>query len=332
MTEPIDVVYTWVDSAQDGLNELIDFHARTPHDLNPNRYRCNVDLMRYSMRSLATYVPWIRNVYLLTARPQVPAWLKTDVPRVKVVHHDEIFDPAHLPTFNSFSILLHLHKIPGLSRRFLYVEDDRLFLRTVSPGDLFDDAGNARVYAKMSGTPRAGHMDARKTPWQAALAYSNHLLDERYGRKRRPSIKEAPMFIDREQFAAFQDAFPDAVARTKRSPFRAWRNIAPEHMYPYYLLHENRASLVPPWRSYRDVGYWSLDNFAPLTACGLGWVRATRPKFYALNDNFNQRPSPTAVHVVKRYLDSAYPTPGPLEQTPCEGTGPHRGRPPARSN
>ena len=112
----IDVVYTWVDDTWPGYHALLTRCARDRHDLNPNRYRDNVDILKYNLRALDRYAPWIDRVFLVTCRPQVPRWLDTTM--IRVVHHDQIMDPADLPTFNSFAIVANLHRIPDLSARF----------------------------------------------------------------------------------------------------------------------------------------------------------------------------------------------------------------------
>ena len=65
---------------------------------------------------------------------KVPVWLNTDHPNVRVVTHKEIFDPKHLPTFSSPAIEINLHKIPGLSNRFIYANDDFFLMRPICPG------------------------------------------------------------------------------------------------------------------------------------------------------------------------------------------------------
>src|SRR5262245_45524529 len=117
--DEIDVVYTWVDDTWPGYADLLRQHASNRHDLNPNRTRDNLELLRFSLRSLAAFVPWARRVYLVSCRPQVPAWLNTD--RITVVHHDAFIPREHLPTFNSFAIVSNLHRIPNVARRFVYV-------------------------------------------------------------------------------------------------------------------------------------------------------------------------------------------------------------------
>lgn len=60
--EPIDVVYTWVDDSLPGHCQSLHEHARTAHDLSPNRTRDNLDVLRYSLRSVEQFAPWVRNV------------------------------------------------------------------------------------------------------------------------------------------------------------------------------------------------------------------------------------------------------------------------------
>jgi len=310
-----DVVYTWVDGAWPGYPELLAQHARIGHDLNPNRYRDNLDVMKYSVRSLVRHAPWVKRLVFVTTRPQVPLWLDTDRDDVRIVHHDEFFDPSHLPTFNSFAIVSNLYKLPGVSRRFLYLEDDRLFMRDVDPSDFVAEDGRLKVWVKLQATDSAsGRHDDRKSPWEGALATSNHLLDQRYGHCRRGSIKHTPVCFDRELFAEFVSQWPEEIRRTSASRFRDRSNVAPEHMFPYWLLHEGQGVRVPLWQAYRDVSYLGCENFTPIDFFGLWNLRLRRPKWYSLNDNFGDRPNPRAVRMIQRFLDRTYPEPSRFER------------------
>jgi hypothetical protein len=58
-----------------------------------------------------------------------------------VIHHDEIFpDTQHLPTFNSYAIECHLHRIPHLSERFLAFNDDTFATRPIPVTSQFRDS------------------------------------------------------------------------------------------------------------------------------------------------------------------------------------------------
>ena len=90
------------------------------------------DELRFSLRSLEQFAPWINHVWIVTA-DQRPRWLTPDHPWVSVVSHRDIFpDPDALPTFNSHAIEACLHRIPGLAEHFLYLNDDMLLGRPVS--------------------------------------------------------------------------------------------------------------------------------------------------------------------------------------------------------
>lgn len=134
-TAPIDLVYTWVDGGDADYQALARRYAREKTDLNPERYRDEYSLLKYSLRSVARFLPWYRRIHIVTCRPQVPDWLNTAHPDIRIVHHDQIFDTKYLPTFNSNTIESFLHRIPGLSDCFLYVNDDHLFGRKTLKSD-----------------------------------------------------------------------------------------------------------------------------------------------------------------------------------------------------
>ena len=66
--------------------------------------------LRYSMRSLVKYAPWVRKIFLVT-NGQIPYWLNLDHPRIKLITHEEIFpNKSHLPTFSSPAIEANIHR------------------------------------------------------------------------------------------------------------------------------------------------------------------------------------------------------------------------------
>jgi UDP-N-acetylglucosamine-lysosomal-enzyme len=70
-----------------------------------------------------------------------------DHPRLKVVSHAEIFqNQSHLPTFSSPAIETHLHRLPGLSDKFVYLNDDVMFGNEVWPEDFYTRSNGQKVY------------------------------------------------------------------------------------------------------------------------------------------------------------------------------------------
>ena len=112
-----------------------------------NRYRDNEEL-RYSLRSIEKYAPWVRKIYLVTDN-QVPYWLNSSSGRLQVVSHKDIFtgdEREFLPLFSSPAIETRLHRIPGVSKRFIYFNDDVLLGAPVLPGDFLTSTGAQKIY------------------------------------------------------------------------------------------------------------------------------------------------------------------------------------------
>ncbi|XP_052260463.1 N-acetylglucosamine-1-phosphotransferase subunits alpha/beta-like isoform X1 [Dreissena polymorpha] len=123
--------------------DLRDF-ARD-EDISASRFEDNEEL-RYSLRSLERFAPWVRHVFIVT-NGQLPYWLNLENPHVSIVTHEEIFaNESHLPTFSSPAIESNLHRIPGLSDKFVYMNDDVMFGKEVWPDDFYSHSSGQKVY------------------------------------------------------------------------------------------------------------------------------------------------------------------------------------------
>ncbi|EQC39180.1 hypothetical protein SDRG_03386 [Saprolegnia diclina VS20] len=150
---PIDAVYTWVNgsdptwqqSKSHWLQRWSGRNATKDSASAENRFRDN-DELRYSIRSLETYAPWIRRIFLVTDG-QVPTWLDLSHPRITVVPHSDIFPNAsHLPSFASPAIESHLDNIPGLAEYFLYFNDEVFLSAPVLPSDFMSPRGTQNLF------------------------------------------------------------------------------------------------------------------------------------------------------------------------------------------
>ncbi|XP_064482412.1 N-acetylglucosamine-1-phosphotransferase subunits alpha/beta-like [Ornithodoros turicata] len=113
-------------------------------DVDRSRFADN-DELKYSLRSLEKNAAWIRRVFLVT-NGQIPSWLNLNSGKISVVTHQEIFvNESHLPTFSSPAIECHLHRIPGLSKRFIYLNDDVMFGKRVWPDDFYSHSNGYKV-------------------------------------------------------------------------------------------------------------------------------------------------------------------------------------------
>lgn len=149
----IDLVYLWVDGSDPKwLAKHNACIGKTEEKSTVNckgRYADN-DELKYSLRSVGMYAPWVRKVFIVTDS-QTPEWLDTSNPKVKVVDHKEIMPEVCLPCFNATVIEHFLWKIPGLSEHFLFANDDMLINRPLAPGFFFADDGLPIIRLNHSG-------------------------------------------------------------------------------------------------------------------------------------------------------------------------------------
>ena len=76
----------------------------------PKRF-ADYDQLRYSLRSVEKFSPWVRRVFLVT-NGQIPHWINIDHPKLTIVTHEEIFeDTNNLPTFSSPAIEANLYRL-----------------------------------------------------------------------------------------------------------------------------------------------------------------------------------------------------------------------------
>jgi len=139
----IDLVYLWVDGDDpkwlEKKRQFTGKVADCSEGNNKGRYVNNGEL-KYSLRSVEKYVPWIRRIYIVTDN-QYPGWLQRDHPKIRIIDHTEILPEEALPCFNSSVIEYFIYKIPGLSEHFLLANDDMFFNKTLSPDYFFDKEG-----------------------------------------------------------------------------------------------------------------------------------------------------------------------------------------------
>lgn len=143
MEMDIDLVYLWVDGNDPVWQAKRNAFIGETNDNSPinckGRY-ANNDELKYSLRSVETYAPWIRKIFIVTDN-QTPDWLDTSNPKIKIIDHTDIMPAESLPCFNS-SLLEHfLYRIPDLSEHFLLANDDTYINKDVTPEDFFTSDG-----------------------------------------------------------------------------------------------------------------------------------------------------------------------------------------------
>ena len=139
--EKIDFVLPWVDGddvkwqvqkKQYAAAELGMAHGIANSEA---RYR-DWGVLRYWFRAVERFAPWVNQVFFITCG-QKPEWLDEAHPKLRLVNHRDYIPAQYLPTFQSNTIELNLHRINDLSEHFVLFNDDTFLLRPVQPDFFF---------------------------------------------------------------------------------------------------------------------------------------------------------------------------------------------------
>lgn len=135
-TPEIDIVIPWVDGSDPQWQKSMQAYSGQPEgDSRSIRYR-DWGLLKYVFRGIEQNLPWIRKVHFITVG-HLPKWLNLECPKLHIVKHSDYIPEQWLPTFSSHPIELNIHRIAGLSERFIYLNDDMFFLKPMKPEDFF---------------------------------------------------------------------------------------------------------------------------------------------------------------------------------------------------
>jgi GR25 family glycosyltransferase involved in LPS biosynthesis len=124
---PIDVVYTWAGENNEKTNVRIS----------------NFNEIKYSLRSIKMYMPWVNHIYILMNHPKkYPSWMKK-TSYITILDHSDLFNDKNIT--NSNYIETYLCYIPNLSEHFIYFNDDFFITKKVNYTDFFTVDGKAIV-------------------------------------------------------------------------------------------------------------------------------------------------------------------------------------------
>lgn len=310
-TAPIDAVYTWVDSADAQWRQryraalggtTAELHAAA---VDPVRFT-SFDELRYSLRSIHTYADWVQTIFIVTDA-QVPAWLDTTHPRIRVVDHREILDH---PVFNSHAIESRLHRIPGLAEHYLYLNDDVFLGSEVFPETFFSSATiHNFVPSYLSLDERTSEPD--DPPIMAAAKNGRDLLESRFGARVHFKMEHTVHPQQRSVIESLERAFPDVFDRVARSPLRHYTDIsvASSLGHWYGFLTGRAVSTQLP------VFYTNLTREdAPQQLDALYSLR--RYTTFCLNFERGTGDWESAAEEMIAFLEKYFPDPAPWEKTP----------------
>ena len=307
----IDIVFSWVDGSsaefQAQRAKRMQNYIVGEGDASAARYR-QIDELKYALRSIHMYAPWIRRIFVATDSPR-PAWLADD-PRVTFVRSEEFFvDTSVLPTHNSQAVESQLHHIPGLSEHFLYSNDDMFFGRPVSPQAFFS-SGGVSMFIEATTRIGLGYSDADRSGFENAARVNRRLLQNRFGLMTTRHLEHAATPLRKSVLQEMENEFPEEFAATAASAFRTSTNISVTNsLYHYYALMTGRAVVQ------KDAKVKYIDTTA---VAGLKAMEKMLPRravdFFCLNDGSTPEVDlELRTQTVTGFLDRYFPIVAPWE-------------------
>jgi hypothetical protein len=331
---PNDIVYLWVDGNdpvwrakrhQAALRlDAAQTGSMAQYGNVEGRFRDN-DELRYSLRALARFFPDHGHVYLVTDG-QTPSWLR-DSSRLTVVSHQDLLPAERLPTFDSGNIESYIHRIPGLSERYFYLNDDVFFGSPVQLDHWFWPGG---VYAAWSDAPVV--LDGPMRPGDNSLENASRLSGEWL--QQAPSITEphyrhtprtfahAPRPMLKSLLCRLEQEAPELFERVRSGVFRTWDNPT---LVSDFVLRWALAHGVARVRDYRHL-YLATGDADPSHQLASLAQASGQLAFFCINDTTDDAHGhDPRLAQVRATLQSLFPQPSPFEiQRPGARHAPHK--------
>ncbi|MFI3266063.1 MAG: Stealth CR1 domain-containing protein [Rikenellaceae bacterium] len=261
----IDVVITWVDGddpahTQKRISYLSNAQEHKNDDIaGITRFR-SVGEIDYCVASIIKFAPFINRIFIVTDNqdPNVEETINKFFPDntipIEIVDHKVLFEgyEQYLPTFNSLSIETMLHRIPGLSENFVYLNDDFLLLSPVSPKDWFvDDKIVTYGYWHFTCTARFMQLLGRLKVGHTQFKFRDSMLNSAclLGGKSRwwrfVRIMHTPLALKKSVIEEFYAKNPQALVANIKHRFRHKSQFNPQSLVHTMLAHKGKCIITP---------------------------------------------------------------------------------------
>lgn len=317
----VDAVYTWVQTPNE--KQLDNILKICPEERDPEVRWRDLGTMQVSLELLLKNLPWLRNIHIVT-NGQFPCWLRAHS-KIKRVSHVDIWSAEfvdRLPVFSSMPIEAHLHRIPDLAERFIYLNDDHFFLKPLSRGQLFSVQGVPNIFGHSSWWLKDNSNSETDSWWRKELCkwdwerLSNLcsplkrwklppqlLVDASDWPPKEPRATLAahmPYLWKKSWIAEIQQTWPQLFAEVRgarcRGPGKTYKSVqCPTAVYNWYhlmrgskLVRDVRTAFARDkamkTRSTDPAGQERLKNIQVF----FDGLRASQPSVLCLNDNFDE--------------------------------------------
>ncbi len=180
----IDAVFTWVDGSDPDFKKkfsttLKNFKQKEiliKNGLSPARFK-NHNELKYALRSIHIYMPWIRKIFIVMTDRQAPSFIKqTD--KIKFVYQSEIFPKwAKIPSFSSNIIETFISRIQELSEYYIYFNDDFLIGKKLDPTYFFTSDGKPILPVKVDSEFNSDNLKKEKVINKKLISDKNYIKE-----------------------------------------------------------------------------------------------------------------------------------------------------------
>lgn len=274
----IDFVIAWVDGGDaawcDAKQTCINAQQKRRNDGETDRTEEGIEdkrderfrdwgLLKYWFRGVEQYAPWVHKIYFVTWG-HLPKWLDTTNPKLEIVSHKDYIPAEFLPTFNSHTIELNLHRIKGLSEQFVYFNDDVFLLKAVRPEHFFKNGLPCDMLALQPVVTNA------ENPVMPYIYLNNAMVLAKYFKKRENMKKHPGNYFHVGYpllyfgYNVLEMVFP------RFTGFYTVHGAAPLRKETYRILWEKEEGLLKevchhPFRDSRDVNQYLLREWQKLS-------------------------------------------------------------------
>lgn len=265
---PIDIVYTW-------KGEIKSNNIRNSYNYE----------LKYSLRSLDAYAPWINKIYILVDPPKkYPSWIKKNNKIIMVDTSETFPSIKYLPNSNSNAIETTIVNIKGLSEHYIYLCDDIFLGRKTSYTDFFTNDGKALV-------------DDKCIINHSILKDNNNILNIKYPPTVNKFYPHIPIPQIKSIVKEFYQEYPVFIEWIRKTYYRhddgcdvcnLYNLNCPCQQIHYpickYMFLKNKAILINN-SDLNNVIFIMNNKMYNNNKCLLDNIISSKPLFYCINDD-----------------------------------------------
>ena len=127
--EPIDIVIKYIDLTDNNLNRI---------GINQMYKDQDNEELKYAIRSILKYIPWIRKIFILMPNDKVKFFKSVEEIKYKIIYIKDK-DFLGYDSANIYAFTFNLYKLEnfGVSKNFIYMEDDFFIGKYLKKADFF---------------------------------------------------------------------------------------------------------------------------------------------------------------------------------------------------